>query len=373
MAERTGGGIRHAACRARRCRILVSSAPLVPRSLPFRLLPLAVAAAALAVSTSARAAGLPPLAVHRTDDTADCPDARVLADKVAEQMHHPALAPTAEALGPDRGLDVQIYKSSEGYTAVIQAGGKTRQLSDKGPTCGGLAAALTVSIAVMLDTEPLPPEPEPPPPPAPPSPPPAATPPPAPAPSPPPADDRPSEGRRFRVAIAVSPILTDGVLRPFAGGVATELEFRFGRFSVAAGALALPGQTINYPPGQVNISLTTGLLRGCVAPVTIGGSQMIGEDESIRFALCLDTLAGVQRGVGQGFQVDRTSTLPWASMGASALFTQRIWGPLSWGSRAWLLIPLLKQSFFVDNLAGSAFSPSSVGGALDVGLRVSIW
>src|SRR5262249_17487200 len=160
-----------------------------------------------------------------------------------------------------------------------------------------------------------------------------------------PVDERPSEGRRFRVAIAVSPVLTDGVLRPFAGGVSTEVEFRFGRFAVAAGAFVLPGQTITYPPGQVSVSLTTGIFRGCVAPVSMGGWQMIGEDESIRFSLCLDTLAGALRGVGQGYKPDRTSSLPWAAAGASALFTQRIWGPLSWGSRAWLVIPLVKQSF----------------------------
>src|SRR6202044_2151878 len=89
----------------------------------------------------------------------DCPDAEALAAAVERQMKHPALDPGAPASG--RGLDVQIYRSEVGYTAVIQAAGKTRQLSDRGSTCAGLAAALAVSIAVMLDTEPLPPEPEP--------------------------------------------------------------------------------------------------------------------------------------------------------------------------------------------------------------------
>ncbi|MFT3773665.1 MAG: hypothetical protein QM820_50465 [Minicystis sp.] len=335
------------------------------------------ALSSLAVVTPARAAGLPSLVVHRTEDAADCPDARALADKVAEQMRRPALTPLADVVpGAERGLDVQIYKSSEGYTAVIQAGGKTRQMSDRGPSCGGLAAALAVSIAVLLDTEPLPPAPEPPPAPAPPAPPPAVTaPPPQPLRPPPPSieDERPSDVRRFRVAIAASPVITAGVLRPFAGGVTSEAEVRFGRFSVAGGAFALIGQTIDYPPGQVTVSLTAGLLRGCVAPVSIGGSSAGGgEDEAIRFALCFDMLAGAIRGVGQGFKTDRTTTLPWAAVGPSALFAQRIWGPLSWGARAMLVIPVLKQSFFVDNL-GTAFAPSSLGGALDVGLRVSIW
>src|SRR5580700_3795505 len=117
-------------------------------------LPCAVAIGTLGLCGAASAAGLPSLAVHRTEDSADCPDADALAAAVAQQMKRPALDPGASG----RGLDVQIYRSEAGYTAVIQAGGKTRQLSDRGPTCEGLAAALAVSIAVMLDAEPLPPE-----------------------------------------------------------------------------------------------------------------------------------------------------------------------------------------------------------------------
>jgi hypothetical protein len=260
---------------------------------------------------------------------------------------------------------------------VVQSGGKTRTLSDKGSTCGGLAAALAVSIAVMLDTDPLPPAPDPP---SPPSPPPIALEPSpapvAPAPRPPrPSfeEDRFTEPRRFRVAIAAGPTLTDGLLRPLAAGIVGELELRFGRFSVGMGVLALPSQTISYAPGQVTLSLTTGVLHGCAAPVSIGGSQFAGgEDEAIRFALCIDGVGGSIRGAGQGYKTDSTSSLPWASAGASALFVQRLWGPLSWGARAWLLFPLVKQSFVVDN-GGTAFAPSSVGGALDLGLRVSIW
>ena len=326
---------------------------------------------AFVIAAPSRAA-LPPLAVHRTDDAAGCPDSGALAADVAAQMKRPALSPAADTgSAADRGLDVQIYKSEAGFTAVIQAGGKTRQLSDKGPSCGGLAAALAVSIAVMLDAEPLPPVPEPPPPAPLPEPVPVTRALPSPRPSRP-LDERPSDVRRFRVSVSVSPVLTDGVLRPFAGGVTADLDFRFGRFSVAGGVLALPGQTIDYSPGKVTLSLTSGVLRGCVAPVTLGGSVFTHEDESIRFALCVDALAGAISGRGVGYASDRSSTLPWAAAGASAVFTQRLTGPLSWGARAWLVIPLLRQSFLVDNL-GAAFSPSPVGGALDVGLRVSIW
>jgi hypothetical protein len=333
------------------------------------LVTLPALAAALALATPARAA-LPLVVVHRTDDAADCPDATALAAQVAAQMKRPALSPARDA-PPGRGLDVQIYKSEEGFTAVVQASGRTRKLSDKGTTCGGLAAALAVSIAVMLDAEPLPPEPEPPPPPPAPEPPKVVTPTPEPARAPPPTDFRPSDVRRFRVALAASPVVTIGILRPFAGGVAADVEIRFGRFSIAAGSLALPGQTIDFAPGTVTLSLTAAALRGCVAPVSVAAAAF-GEEETLRFALCVDALAGAIRGVGQGYAPDRTSTLPWAAGGASALFTQRIYGPLAWTARVSLVIPFLRQSFFVDNV-GTAFQPASVGGALDGGLKVSIW
>src|SRR5262245_56141857 len=140
-----------------------------------RRLLLLAALASLFASLPAGAAGLPVLVVHRTDDAGDCPDARALAALVARQMKRPALDPDTPPSGPDRGLDVQIYRSEEGYTSVVQSGGKTRQITDRGATCGGLAAALAVSIAVLLDTDPPPPDPEPPPRPAP-EPPPAPTP-----------------------------------------------------------------------------------------------------------------------------------------------------------------------------------------------------
>jgi hypothetical protein len=348
----------------------------------------ALAIGALGAGREASAAGLPTVAVHRTEDSADCPDADALAAAVAQQMRRPALDPATEGAGRRPGLDVQIYRSEAGYTAVIQAAGKTRQLSDRGPTCAGLAAALAVSIAVMLDTEPLPPEPEPPPAPPPPAslpappppelppapseraftvPPPAAPPalpPPEAAPPPGDRDDRPTVGRRFHVSLAVGPVVTVGLLHGVAGGVTGEAELRFGRFSVGGGALALPGQTFDYAPGQVHLDLAAGFVRGCGAVVSNG--------DALRLALCAAPYAGVFRGVGSGYPNPRSASQPWAAVGASLLFDQRIWGPIGWGARAEMVIPLQKPSFLVQDV-GEAFSPPAVGGALDAELRLTIW
>jgi hypothetical protein len=327
-------------------------------------------AAALAASTPARAAGLPLLVVHRTEDALGCPDARSLAALVAELMKAPALQPAPEGTREaDRALDVQIYKSEKGYTAVIRAKGKTRQLSDDGANCRSLAAALAVSISVLLDNDPLPSAPEPPaPPPEPPAPPPEPQPPPkhplstttwdseteAPVVEEPPI--------RPRIVVSAAPVITVGLLQSWAGAVTSELEVRLGRFSVAGGVLVLPGQTIPFDVGQLNLDLTLGLLRGCAA---------VADKAYLRLALCAGPIAGAIRGETRGFSGDRTSTYPWVAAGVSAHFEQRIWGPLYWGARAELVIPLDKWQFTVDNKV--AYNPASAGGAWDAELRVSIW
>jgi hypothetical protein len=345
---------------------------------------LAAAACVLAPVSPVSAAGLPLVVVHRTEDAAGCPDARALAALVATQMKRPALEPAAEGTRvPEGGLDVQIYRSEQGFTAIVQAGGKTRQLSDQGTTCKSLAVALSISIAVLLDTEPLPPGPEPvrsAPEPGPvpvdtpatvPTPTASATsvrvPPPVSSPAEPPAtppgDERESSGRHVRISLAASPLLTVGVLQSFAGGFTTEVEIRVGRFSFAGGVVVLPGQSFTYLPGQVKLDLTAGLIRGC--------GRVVG-DEPLHLALCVDAFGGAMRGAGQGFGNDDTTTLPWAAGGTSAIFHQRIWGPLSWGARAGLLIPFVKTSFSVQN-GGTAFNAPPIGGAWNAELRVSIW
>ena len=111
---------------------------------------------------------LPDVVVHRTDDAAECPDSAALAARVDRHMKRPALRPRKDPAGPGQerpSLDVQIYRSEAGYTAVVQTGEKTRQISDKGDTCRGLADAMAITLAILLDTEvpppPLTPEPTP--------------------------------------------------------------------------------------------------------------------------------------------------------------------------------------------------------------------
>ena len=337
----------------------------------------------LACADPAHADGglLPTLTVHRTDDTLDCPDADTLATRVARHMGHPALEPgIARPVDPERsmpGLDVQIYRSEEGFTAVVQTGISTRQLSDKGPSCAGLTEALSITLAILLDElPPLPPAPPAPPPPAPPAPSPKV-----PAPPPPPAPTPPSTG----LSLGISVLPTVGTLAhpvSLAGSATLALSFRR-FFSLETGAIAFPTQTVPFPYAikrplgdttpvsaqSVDISLTAGLLRGCAtAPLWASGPRLGG---------CLGLLAGALVAQGRGFVTNARSTDPWVAAEGAALLEQRLIWRLSLVSRAALLLPLVRRSLAVndvnDTTKSVAFAPSPVGGAFDLGLRVSIW
>lgn len=332
---------------------------------------------------------LPSLAVHRTDDCVDCPDAAALARLIDEQLKRSAVRPAVDG---SVALDVQIYRSLEGYTAVVHAGGKTRQIIDKGSTCVGLSAALAVSLAVLLDTEPLPlevmdPEPRPDPAPAPQVGDPIGSGPVAESPAPslrplagPGAPDtstspvaRKTTGsspfeaphaRPFRGVLGAGPALTAGLLRPGAAGITADFELRFGRFSLGAGMLALPSQTVVFSPGQTTLSLTLAFLRGCVG--------LAGNGDAVRLALCVEPFGGALHAAGSGYNPNRSVTEPWIAAGVSTLFQQRIAGPLAWGLRAQFLVPLHNVSLHVDNHP-ALFSPAPVGGTVNAEVRLSIW
>lgn len=332
---------------------------------------------------------LPDVVVHRTDDAADCPDSAALAARVDRHMKRPALRPRKDPAGPGQerpSLDVQIYRSEAGYTAVVQTGEKTRQISDKGDTCRGLADAMAITLAILLDTEVPPPPltPEPTPSAAPPRPLPAmprveAAPEPAPA---QPARTQPfaAPPRTFRVVAGAGATVATGLLTQLSLGGTGYVGLGIGRiFSVEAGFLALPTQTIPYAgkvkgaatnaTPTVDIELTSALLRLCATARIV--------TDATRAGLCAGALVGTVRGAGRGFVVNQTVTDPWAAGNLGAILEQTLFWRLSLVTRASVYVPILRRSFTVDNIeAGSdpvAFSPASVGAGLDAELRLSIW
>jgi hypothetical protein len=357
-----------------------------------------LAALALLATRAAHAEPpLPDLVVHRTDDTADCPDSAALAARVDRHMKRPALRPRKDPGGASKerpSLDVQIYRSEAGYTAVVQTGAKTRQISDKGATCRGLADAMAITLAILLDTEvpPPPPEPEP-------EPPPAAAPSPAPRPpaaplaaaatslAPAPALARTAltppftaPPRTFRVVAGAGATVATGLLTGLSLGGTGHVGLGIGRvFSVEAGFLVLPTQTIAYAgklegaaanaAPTVDIQLTSALARLCA-------TARIITDET-RLGLCAGALVGTIHGAGRGFVVDHTTTDPWVAANLGAMLEQTLFWRLSLVTRASVYVPILRRSFTVDNVeAGSdplAFSSAFVGAGLDAELRLSIW
>ena len=334
---------------------------------------------------------LPDLLVHRTEDTADCPDSAALAARVDRHMKRPALRPRSDvgAPGKDRpSLDVQIYRSEAGYTAVVQTGEKTRQITDNGATCRGLADAMAITLAILLDTEvPLPP-PEPAPPPAPPT----TIPftprlPPMPL-----VDDKPTPTepakvspfplppRTFRIVAGAGATAATGLLTRLTLGGTGHVGLGIGRiFSVEAGFLVLPTQTVPYAgkvkgasptaTPTVDLELTSALFRLCAT------ARLVSEET--RAGLCAGALVGTIRGEGRGFVVNQTATDPWIAGNLGAIFEQTLFWRLSLVTRASVYVPILRRSFIVDNVDAAsdpqAFSPASVGAGLDAELRLSIW
>ena len=332
---------------------------------------------------------LPDLLVHRTDDTRDCPDTAALAARVEQHMKRPALRPRTKIAAsgqPPPSLDVQIYRSEAGYTAVVQSGEKTRQITDKGATCEGLADAMAITLAILLDTEPPPPEPPsaaapPPPEPPPPEPPRAAAPPSALPPTPrSPEVPFATPPRTFRVVAGAGATVATGILTGLSIGGTGYVGLGIGRiFSLEAGFLVLPTRAVSYAgkvlgaapnaAPTVDLQLTTALVRFCAT------ARLLSEDT--RAGLCAGALLGTIHGEGKGFYVNLAATDPWVAADLGAIVEQKLFWRLSLVTRAAVYVPLLRRSFTVNNVAPTsdpqAFSSPPVGATLDAELRVSIW
>lgn len=280
-------------------------------------------------------------------------------------MQRPALDPAStDRFAPV--FEVQILRSEEGYTAVLQAGGRARQLSDQGSTCTELSEALALTLAILLDSE-VPPARVPAPPVSTSTPVPRVPrPPPRPAPAPP--------GRRWDASLDMGAAQTVGFLTPFWPAFTANLSLRFRSWSIGLGALWLPTRGIDHAPGIVDFWLAAGSARGCVA--------LRGELAGPRLWLCAEPMLGVIHGSGAGYVPDRDGTAPWFALGASALGEGPLVGPLGWSARATLVAPLTRQRFTVDRRTGTgADAPVSsdvvlesfpVGLLLGVGLRLTI-
>ncbi|WP_438022292.1 hypothetical protein [Sorangium sp. So ce233] len=372
----------------------------------------------------------PRLAVHRAPSAADCPDAPSLAAAVERVMKQPALdpvstpavagdapaaagdapaaaggapaaagglpaaaAPAPSLAGDPRssaggappaagtpasagGLpeyEVHFLRTETTYTAVLQAGGRARQLSSEaGATCGELVEALALTIAILLDSEPAPAPPSP----VAPAPPPAAPAPVMPArrPAPPPPPRQPPS---WDVSAELGAAGTVGMLDPFRPAAMGGVSLRRRAWSAGLGAVWLPRQDIDIAPGVASIGLVAATARGC--------ATIAGELDEVRLSACAASMLGAVHGAGRGFTPDREDAALWFAVGASAIAEGPLFGTraLGWSARATLLAPVARARFTVDRRASSeagapvttdaVLDPSPVGLLVGLGARVSIF
>ncbi|WP_437766376.1 hypothetical protein WMF27_24900 [Sorangium sp. So ce281] len=358
------------------------------------------------------AAPLPRLAVQRAPAAADCPDAPSLAIAVERVMERRALDPVGTAGAPAGAgdtpanaggappgdtpanaggapppgdtpanadgaaeLEVRFLRDGATYTAVLQAGGRTRQLSSEvGASCGELVEAVALTIAILLDSDPPAPAPV------------APAPAPAPAPVAPaaapapvvPAPPRPPpRAARGDVSMELGAAQTVGMLDPFRAAAMADVSLRRRAWSAGVGGVWLPPQDTELAPGVVSLGLAAATARGCA---TIAGAL-----DGLRLSACAAAMLGAVYGSGKGFAPDREASAPWFALGGSAVAEGTLLGSsaLGWSARATLLAPVARARFTVERRAGGeagapltqevALDPSPVGLLVGLSARVSIF
>ncbi len=342
---------------------------------------------------------LPRLAVHRAPSATDCPDAPSLAAAVEHVMNRRALEPASagdapegaggapagaggapEGAGAPGGVpassgvapefEVHFLRADSTYTAVLQAGGRARQLSSEaGAICDELVGAVALTVAILLDSKPAPP-----PAPAPAAP--APTPAPV-APSPPPP---PLQAPRGDVSLELGAAGTVGMLDPFRPAATADVSLRRSAWSAGLGAVWLPRQDIELTSGAVSVGLVAATARGC--------ATILGELDGTRLSACAVSLFGAVHGMGKGFVQDREASAPWLAVGGSAIAEGTLFGgtrtrTFGWAARATLLAPVVRARITVERRSSTdagaaliedpALDPSPVGLLVGLSARVSIF
>lgn len=307
---------------------------------------------------------LPRLVVNRSPEAMDCPDASALAFVVEKQMQHPVLDPSPENTETST-YEVAIARSNAGYSATIRAGELTRELSDPGSTCAELADALALTLAIMLDNEPM-----------------VGPPKPLEVAAPNKSEPLPPivvrvilpPKRRWNMGLAGSIGETIGFLTPISFAISPEAFFRYRAATFSLGAFLLPWATSGDDSASVRMQLFTGSISGC--------GRLAGKQTSIHFDLCGHSFLGAVRGEGVGFVTNHQETRPWFGLGASGLLEGPINGRFDWFLRLGLTVPIVTQRFTGMRTVGTGqsamdvpttlFEPSKFAGYLAIGVRWTI-
>lgn len=325
------------------------------------------------------------LSVERAPGAEQCPDAPALVEEVQRLGTRRELVPGARGQGPVH-FDVRLERTGRGWTAVLAASGERRgqrRLTDQGRSCDGLAAAVALTLAMLVDSEQndiaqahLE------------SAPPAASAAPA---APPPARSAPPRRRSTRwpaawsplpsraeravgheastlgASVAVSAVAALGILAHPGPGATVEGDFDFNqRWHFGFGGLWLASQSVQHGPGHIDLSFFAAEVDAC--------RGLFGEQKFAEFGVCLRGAAGLLSGSGHDYDVYTASKhRPWIAAAAGARLDGLLGGPVEWTAGLDLWFPLSDQRFAVQGVPGLAFETPRVGACARLGLRVSIW
>lgn len=332
------------------------SATTPPVTAPADTAPPVTAPADTTAPASTAPPGPVPLVVQRAPGASDCLDAATLADRVTLLTGRRALVAADGASGAF-AYEVQILKSDEGYTAIVLAGGKSRQIEDPGPTCASLSDALALTLAILADADTPPPAPPPDPPPPAPVRVPVRIPPPA-----PPRPPAPAYGPRLLLSPSVG--LSEGLSGSLVPAVVLLNDLRLiGPLSVLAGFTWMPAQGFPLAPGRVEVQLMYGQIAPCVSRWRIL--------ERVRLGACAQLNVGGLRGKAIGYPQSREVTRPWTSFGLTGLADVLVIDPLYWSVRVGGFVTAPQEAFAIDGV-GVAFDPPPAGILVATGVGVRI-
>lgn len=248
---------------------------------------LAVGIALFSLASRARATDLAgaELGVARSAAAYDCPDAPALAQSSA------ALGSAPAPPGSPLRLEVHFDRRLDGYAARIEASGRkrgTRELFNPSTTCGPLAEAVSVVLAILTDLIPQPPDA------------PALLPAVVPAPAPPPVP-------RPAIALAAGPEF--GVAYGLVGRAATAtaaaaVRARYRSAELELGALWSTPHFESVEPGVVSTSLLAGTALGCL---------WLGAEARTTLGACAGLGIGSLHGSGHGYDHDGEASTVWVA------------------------------------------------------------
>jgi hypothetical protein len=294
------------------------------------------------------------LGVERAAGAEDCPDASALEAMIARILDAPVGARPIGAAGGEVRASVAFSRSAAGYQATLRLSGAKegqRTLTDTGPRCAALGRAVSITMALVLDTgEELAPPPAP-----------SVTVVAAIAPPPPPAPRTLTSGV---LSLTGGPAF--GVVGPpsVTGGV--ELDVGVGRrlHLQVSGQYVAPRSTA-FDMGAVNVGLLTAGLGIC--------GVLNDPEASVHVGVCAWGARGRLRGSGTGFPAaNEAHALTYWGVGGGL----QVHGPLTrrfiLGAEADVLIPVRSYTFSVGN-RGVAFQSDGVAGMLHLAVGFEIW